>query len=68
MQREVYVDVWCSCQIGDAYSDLSIHLFDRYTYKVNAALPLNPNLMPRDDRTQSPLNILQHADNSTFPH
>jgi hypothetical protein len=36
---------------------LSIHLFDTYTRsRVNAAPPLNPNPMPRDDRTQSPLN------------
>jgi len=42
-QREAYVDLWCSCQIGDAYIDLSIHLFDTYTSKVNAAPPLNPN-------------------------
>jgi hypothetical protein len=43
-QREAYVDLWCSCQIGDAYIDLSIHLFDTYTKsKVNAAPPLNPN-------------------------
>jgi len=28
-QREVYFDLWCSCQIGDAYIDLSIHLFDK---------------------------------------
>jgi hypothetical protein len=56
-QREAYVDLWCSCQIGDAYIDLSIHLFDTYTRsRVNAAPPLNPNPMPRDDRTQSPLN------------
>ena len=52
-QREAYVDLWCSCQIGDAYIDLSIHLFDTYTSKVNAAPPLNPNPTPRDDRTQS---------------
>jgi len=58
-QREAYVDLWCSCQIGDAYIDLSIHLFDTYTRsKVNAAPPLNPNLTPRDDRTQSlPYNV-----------
>jgi len=43
-QREAYVDLWCSCQIGDAYIDLSIHLFDTYTRsRVNAAPPLNPN-------------------------
>jgi hypothetical protein len=30
-QREAYVDLWCSCQIGDGYIDLSIHLFDTYT-------------------------------------
>ena len=52
-QREAYVDLWCSCQIGDAYIDLPIHLFDTYTYKVNVAPPLNSKLMPRDDRTQS---------------
>jgi len=43
VQREAYVDLWCSCQIGDAYIDLSFHLFDTYTSRVNAALPLNPN-------------------------
>jgi len=32
---------------------LFIYLFDTYTSKVNAALPLNPNLILRDDRTQS---------------
>ena len=43
-QREAYVDLWCSCQIGDAYIDLSIHLFDTCTRSiVNAAPPLNPN-------------------------
>jgi len=53
-QREAYVDLWCSCQIGDAYIDLSIHLFDTYTRRrVNAAPPLSPNPTPRDDRTQS---------------
>ena len=52
-QREAYVDLWCSCQIGDAYIDLSIHLFDTYTRKVNVARPLNPNLTPRDGRTPS---------------
>jgi hypothetical protein len=59
-QREAYVDLWCSCQIGDAYIDLSIHLIDTYTRsKVNAAPPLNPNLMPHDERTQSPLNTYE---------
>jgi len=53
-QREAYVDLWCSCQIGDAYIDLSNHLFDTYTRsKVNAAPPLNPNPTPRDDRTRN---------------
>jgi len=28
---EAYGDLWCSCQIGDAFIDLSIHLFDTYT-------------------------------------
>ena len=56
-QREAYVDLWCNCQIGDAYIDLSIHLFDTYTRsRVNAAPPLSPNPTPRDDRTQSPPN------------
>jgi hypothetical protein len=42
-QREAYVDLWCSCQIGDAYIDLSIHLFDTYTRRrVNAAPLFNP--------------------------
>jgi len=36
------------------YIDLSIHLFDTHTRsKLNAALLLNPNLTPCDDRTQS---------------
>ena len=51
VQKEAYVDLWRSCQIGDAYIDLSIHLID--TYKVNAAPPLNPNPTPRDDVTES---------------
>jgi len=39
---------------GDAHIDLSIQIFDTYTRsKVNVAPPLNPNLTPRDDRTQS---------------
>jgi len=65
-QREAYVDLWCSCQIGDAYIDLSIHLFDTYTRsKVNAAPPLNPNLTPRDDRTQSlPYTYVPYIDGS----
>jgi hypothetical protein len=51
-QREAYVNLWSSCQIGDAYIDLSIYLFDAYTTsKENAAPPLNPNLTPHDDRT-----------------
>jgi len=29
-QREAYGDLGCSCQTGDAYIDLSIHLFDTY--------------------------------------
>jgi len=54
-QRESYVDLWCSCQIGDAYIDLSIHLFDTYTRsRVTAAPPLNPNPTPRDDCTRNP--------------
>jgi len=56
-QREAYVDLRCSCQIGDAYIDLSIHLFDSYTRsEVNAAPPLNPNPTLRDDRTRNPPN------------
>jgi hypothetical protein len=69
-QMEAYVDLWCSCQIGDVYIDLSIHLFDTYTSKVNAAPPLTPNPMPRDDRTQSPLNtnhLLQLLLHSSLP-
>jgi len=44
VQRKAYVNFWCSCHIGDAYTDLSIHLFDMYTRSgVNAALPFNSN-------------------------
>jgi hypothetical protein len=66
-QREAYVDILCSCQIGDAYIDLSIHLFNTYTRsKVNAAPPLNPNLTPRDDRTQSlPHNVFLASNGGT---
>jgi len=54
---EAYGNLWCSCQIGDAFIDLSIHLFDTYTRsKVHAAPPLNPNPTPRDDRTRNPPN------------
>ena len=63
MQRKAYVDLWFSCQIGDKYIDLSIHLFDTYTTsKVNAAPPLNSNLTPRDDHTRS----LPYANASAF--
>jgi len=57
-QKEAYVDLCvCSCQIGDAYIDLSIHLIDTYTRsRVNAAPPFNPIPTPRDDRTQNPPN------------
>jgi len=52
-QKETYVDLWCSCQIGDAYIDLSIHLIDTYTIsKVHAAPPLNTNPTPRDRSSQ----------------
>jgi len=62
MQREAYVDLWCSCQIGDAYIDLSMHLIDTYTRsKVNAAPPLSPNPTPRDDCTRNPPNIQIHS-------
>jgi hypothetical protein len=54
--KEAYVDLWCSCQIGDAYIDLSIHLFDTYTEVKCWAPPLNPNPTLRDDRTQNPPN------------
>jgi hypothetical protein len=54
---EAYGNLWYSYQIGDAFIDLSIHLFDTYTRsKVHAAPPLNPNPMPRDDHTRNPPN------------
>jgi hypothetical protein len=54
VQREAYINLWYSCQIGDAYIDLSIHLFDTYTRSRVSVTPLlNPNLTPRDERTQS---------------
>jgi len=50
VQREAYVDIQCSCRIGDEYSDLSIHLFDTYTRRrLTAALALNLNPLPHDD-------------------
>jgi len=53
VQREAYIDLWCSWQIGDVYIDLSIDLFDTYTScKVNGAQPLNPILTPHNDHTQ----------------
>jgi len=64
-QREAYIDLWCSCQIGDAYTDLSIHLFDTYTRsRVNAAVPLNPNSRwwPHSKSTQHPVS---HGHSST---
>jgi len=50
-----------AAKFGDAYIDLSIHLIDTYTSKVNAALPLNSNPMPRDDRTRNPPNTSNNA-------
>jgi len=60
VQKEAYGDLWCSCQIGDAYIDLSIHLIDTYTRsKVNVAPPLNPNPTLLDDCTRNPPNTFQ---------
>jgi hypothetical protein len=58
-QKEAYGDLWCSCQIGDAYIDLSSHLIDTDTSNVNEAPLLNPNPTPRDDNTRNPPNTFR---------
>ena len=53
-RRETNANIWCSCHIGDAFIDLSIHLYDtRTASKRMVAPPLSLNPTPRDDQARN---------------